>query len=155
MYSVAEGDSTSLLHRNREARFYANVGYDRGEYDINGETQILYLRGGELHGSTLNTSNEYQSCTGYLNKRYIHKELLYDETSNSITYREEVYPYIRLAELYLSYAEADFEYNGSLSSESLSYINKVRARCALPIFEDSWALVGGIPTGDKLREIIH
>lgn len=155
LYSVADGDSTALLHRNREPRFYASVGYDRGEYDVNGETQILYLRGGEKHGSTLDASNEYQTCTGYLNKKFISKDLYYNKTSRAITYPNLTFPYIRLAELYLSYAEADFEYNGSLSSESLGYLDKVRERSGLPAFEDSWAIVGGIPTGNNLREILH
>ena len=62
---------------------------------------------------------------------------------------------LRLAELYLSYAEADFEYNGSLSGKSLEYINRVRRRCGLPDFEDSWALAGGIPSGQKLRKVLH
>ncbi len=155
LYSVAEGDSTALLNRNREPRFYASVGYDRGEYDVNGETQILYLRGGEKHGSTLNSNDEYQTCDGYLNKKFISKDLYYNTTTKSITYNKEVFPYIRLAELYLSYAEADFEYNGTLSSQSLVYIDKVRNRSGLPDFEDSWAMVGGIPTGDDLRKILH
>ena len=62
---------------------------------------------------------------------------------------------MRLAELYLSYAEADFEYNGSLSKQSLTYLNKVRQRSGLPTFQASWAKAGGIPTGDKLRQVLH
>ena len=60
-----------------------------------------------------------------------------------------------MAELYLSYAEADFEYNGTLSTQSLEYLNKVRERCGLPTFQDSWALAGGIPSGEKLRQVLH
>jgi starch-binding outer membrane protein, SusD/RagB family len=155
LYSVATGDSTALLNRNREPRFYANVGYDRGSYDINGTTEWMHLRGGELQGSTLNSGNEYQSCSGYLNKKFISKQLLYDKSTNTITFVKEVFPYIRLAELYESYAEADFEYNGKLSDLSLTYLNKVRTRCGLPNFQDSWAIVGGIPTGDELRDVLH
>ncbi|WP_294081750.1 RagB/SusD family nutrient uptake outer membrane protein [Proteiniphilum sp. UBA5384] len=155
LYQVAAGDSTALFHRDREPRFYANVGYDRGEYDINGTTIILKMRKGETHGSTGNTAHEYQSPTGYLNKKYIHKQLLYNPSDKSISYRKLVFPYIRLAELYLNYAEADFEYNGALSAQSLGYINKIRSRSRLPKFEDSWALVGGIPTGKNLQKVIR
>ena len=155
LYSVAPGDSTVLLHRNREPRFYATVGFDRGPYDIQGTTIILKMRGGELHGSTLNANHEYQSPTGYLNKKFIHKELNYDPITKAFSYRRHVYPYIRLAELYLSYAEADFEYSGSLSAESLTYLNKVRTRSGLPNFEASWALVGGIPSGAQLRQVLQ
>ena len=74
---------------------------------------------------------------------------------DQITYNRWCFPYMRLVELYLSYAEADFEYSGTLSTASLSYLNKVRERCGLPTFADSWAKAGGIPSGEKLREILH
>ena len=32
---------------------------------------------------------------------------------------------------------------------------RVRRRCGLPDFEDSWALAGGIPSGQKLRKVLH
>ena len=50
---------------------------------------------------------------------------------------------------------SDFEYNGSLSDASLNYLNLVRRRSGLPDFKDSWALAGGIPTGDELRKVLH
>ena len=82
---------------------------------------------------------------------WIHRQSAFNYDTKSWTYRKYAYPYIRLAELYLSYAEADFEYNGSLSDASLNYLNLVRRRSGLPDFKDSWALAGGIPTGDELR----
>ena len=115
----------------------------------------LKLRGGELHGSTLKETDEYQSCTGYVCQKWISRTSYYDKSLNTYTYTRYAYPYLRLAELYLSYAEADFEYNGSLSGKSLEYINRVRRRCGLPDFEDSWALAGGIPSGQKLRKVLH
>lgn len=66
------------------------------------------------------------------------------------------FPYMRLAELYLSYVEADFEYNHKLSAKSLEYLNKVRTRSGLPTFQKSWSYAGGIPTDEaKLRQVIH
>ena len=125
-------------------------------YTKNGGTTItLKLRGGELHGSTLKETDEYQSCTGYVCQKWISRTSYYDKSLNTYTYTRYAYPYLRLAELYLSYAEADFEYNGSLSGKSLEYINRVRRRCGLPDFEDSWALAGGIPSGQKLRKVLH
>lgn len=155
LYKVAPGDNTARLHRNREPRFYASIGFDRGDFEIDGKTITLELRGGELHGSTLNTNDEYQSCTGYLCQKWIHKSSSYIKSTNKYNYRHYAYPYMRLPELYLSYAEADFEYNGALSSKSLGYINKIRTRCGLPDFEESWALAGGIPSGEKLRKVLH
>ena len=154
-YSYNAEAGTVNLHLYKEPRFYASVGYDRGTYEIDGKEITLYLRGGELHGSTLKETDEYQSCTGYLCQKWIPKASTYSIPSNSFSFYYYAYPYLRLPELYLSYAEADFEYNGSLSTQSLEYINLVRKRCGLPTFQASWALAGGIPTGQKLRKVLH
>lgn len=154
-YSIAPGDSTVRFHRNREPRFYASIGFDRGEYEVQGGKISLHCRRGEPQQNDGNEKNEYQSDNGYYCQKYVSKGDVYDKTSKKFTYNHWVFPYMRLTELYLDYAEADFEYNGSLSSQSLSYLNKIRHRCGLPNFEDSWAMAGGIPTGEKLREILH
>ena len=75
LYRVAPGDSTALLHRNREPRFYACIGFDRGTFEIDGTTITLKLRGGELHGSTLKETDEYQSCTGYVCQKWISRPI--------------------------------------------------------------------------------
>ena len=154
-YAYNAEAGTVNLHLYKEPRFYASVGYDRGTYEIDSKEITLYLRGGELHGSTLKETDEYQSCTGYLCQKWIPKASTYSIPSNSFSFYYYAYPYLRLPELYLSYAEADFEYNGSLSTQSLEYINLVRKRCGLPTFQASWALAGGIPTGQKLRKVLH
>ena len=154
-YAYNAEAGTVNLHLYKEPRFYASVGYDRGTYEIDGKEITLYLRGGELHGSTLKETDEYQSCTGYLCQKWIPKASTYSIPSNSFSFYYYAYPYLRLPELYLSYAEADFEYNGSLSTQSLEYINLVRKRCGLPTFQASWALAGGIPTGQKLRKVLQ
>lgn len=154
-YAYNAEAGTVNLHLYKEPRFYASVGYDRGTYEIDGKEITLYLRGGELHGSTLKETDEYQSCTGYLCQKWIPKASTYSIPSNSFSFYYYAYPYLRLPELYLSYAEADFEYNGSLSTQSLEYINLVRKRCGLPTFQASWALAGGIPTGQKLCKVLH
>ena len=43
-----------------------------------------------------------------------------------------IWPYIRLAEIYLSYAEAQNQYDGSPSALSLQRVNEVRGRVGLP-----------------------
>lgn len=154
-YAYNAEAGTVNLHLYKEPRFYASVGYDRGKYEVDGKEITLYLRGDELHGSTLKETDEYQSCTGYVCQKWIPKASTYNASSNSFSYYYYAYPYLRLPELYLNYAEADFEYNGSLSERSLEYLNLIRKRCGLPRFQDSWALAGGIPSGQKLRKILH
>lgn len=155
LYSVAAGDSTALLNRNREPRFYAAIGFDRGKYDINGGTITLKCHRGEEQQNDGNIQNEYQSCTGYYVKKWVSKSDGYTVSSKTFTYNKYSYPYIRFAEVYLDYVEAEAEYTGSLSATGLAYLNKVRNRAGLPNFETSWAIVGGTPTGDKLINAIR
>ncbi|UYQ91212.1 RagB/SusD family nutrient uptake outer membrane protein [Chitinophaga horti] len=155
LYAVAPGDSTVRLHRNREPRFYASVGFDRGKMAFNNDTLILRCRAGELQGDLNNDNAEYQSASGYVLKKFMHKSVYWNNTTKAITFKTMVLPYLRLAELYLNYAEADFEASGTLSQTSLNHLNKIRTRSGLPNFEASWALAGGIPTGDALRKVMH
>lgn len=155
LYKLDEEGETVMLHHNREPRFYASIGYDRGEYDINGKTIILKCRRGEEQQNDGNTANEYQSCTGYYVKKWISKSDSYTVSSKSFTYNKISYPYIRFAEPYLNYAEAEAEYTGTLSSKGLAYLNKVRNRAGLPNFETSWAKVGGMPQGEELVKVIR
>jgi len=154
LYSVAEGDSTALLHRNREPRFYASIGYDRGEYEINGGTIVLKCRRGEPQQND-GQAHEYQTCTGYYIQKWVNAADTYEVTSQKFGYNKYSYPYIRMAELYLNYAEAEAEYSGSLSAVGQGYLNKVRRRAGLPDFADAWAKVGGMPTGERLVEVIR
>lgn len=154
-YEIAPGDSTVRFHRNREPRFYASIGFDRGEYEIQGGTRILHCRRGEEQQNDGNVSHEYQSDNGYYCQKWVSKADSYDWNAKKYTNSSYAFPYLRLAEIYLDYAEADFEYNGTLSNTGLSYLNKIRGRCGLPTFQASWAKAGGIPTGNKLREVLH
>lgn len=154
LYSVAPGDSTALLHRNREPRFYGTIGFDRGKFCSESKVFTLYCRAHELHGY-ISPTTEYQTCTGYFCQKWCRKSDYYDVERDECITVINAYPYIRLAELYLNYAEADFEYSGKLSAYGLECLNKVRTRAGLPNFEDSWTIVGGMPTGDYMRKILH
>ena len=137
------------------------MGYNRGEFEIANEVKQVQAYAGEVHGyilkndGSIDSSVEYVNSSGYFLKKPVHRTTAYDKTTKTFSYKKFVYPVIRLAELYLSYAEADFEYNGKLSAQSLEYLNKVRSRCGLPDFEESWQLAGGMPTGSKLRQVLH
>lgn len=151
----APGEKTSILHLHREPRFYASIGYDRGAYEVQGGSIILKCRRGEQQQNDGIEKNEYQCDNGYYCQKWVSKNDYYDMTNDRITYNQWVFPYLRLAELYLDYAEADFEYHKSLT-ESLPYLNKIRARCGLPTFQESWSHAGGIPTDEaKLRSVLH
>ena len=161
LYDYDPVTQVANINQNREPRFYACVGYNRGEFEIANEVKQVQAYAGEVHGyilkndGSIDSSVEYVNSSGYFLKKPVHRTTAYDKTTKTFSYKKFVYPVIRLAELYLSYAEADFEYNGKLSAQSLEYLNKVRSRCGLPDFEESWQLAGGMPTGSKLRQVLH
>ena len=161
LYDYDPDTQVANINQNREPRFYACVGYNRGEFEIANEVKQVQAYAGEVHGyilkndGSINSSVEYVNSSGYFLKKPVHRTTAYDKTTKTFSYKKFVYPVIRLAELYLSYAEADFEYNGKLSAQSLEYLNKVRSRCGLPDFEESGQLAGGMPTGSKLQQVLH
>jgi len=160
LYQYNAQAETAELNLNREPRFYACVGYNRGDWPQEGGTMKIQAYAGEVHGYIIKdgkpvTTNEYVNETGYFLKKVMHEDCSYDETTKTLTYHNFAWPMMRLSEMYLSYAEAQFEYDGTLSQQSLNYLDLVRHRCGLPNFKDSWAIVGGIPTGEKLRKVLH
>jgi hypothetical protein len=161
LYKYDSNSQTAVLNLNREPRFYACVTYNRGTEEIGSTKKTVMGYAGEIHGYTLASDGTpdlgkmYNNSTGYFSTKVIHKDISYQASSDNFYYHYSSYPIIRLAELYLSYAEADFEYNGVLSEMSYSYLDKVRERCGLPSFRNSWSIVGGVPEGDELRKILH
>ena len=126
--TVPAGEETCNLHLNREARFYANIGFDRGPYEYNSDsTYQLKLRNGEQHGMiTKGTDHLYG---GYAYKKYVHP--FGKSKSDGFTPARFCYPIIRLADLYLQYAEACAEYTGTLDAKAQSYLSAVRSRAGL------------------------
>lgn len=147
---------TSIYHLHREPRFYASIGFDRGRFEVQNKVIMLKCRRGEPQQEDGIPKNEYQCDNGYYCQKWISKKDFFNKQQNNFTWNRWVFPYMRLAEMYLSYVEADFEYNKKLSQKSLTYLNKVRARCGLPTFQKSWSYVGGIPTDEnKLRQVLR
>lgn len=158
-YAYNAEKETANLHVYKEPRFYASVGYDRGTYRFNGGKMTIKAHKGEPQGFTGSYDNEYQSYNGYFCQKWVNEQskmTLNSSGNYSVsTYMSYVFPYMRIAELYLSYAEADFEYDGTLSDYGYECLNKIRSRCGLPTFQESWSRAGGIPSGQKLRDIIR
>lgn len=151
-YTVYEGDSTAYLNRDRDPRFYSSLGFDRGRYEFNSKTFIVKHRRGEFHGLLPGVND----CgpTGYVIKKFMHPDSYVDATTiNTVRYS---YPIVRLADLYLLYAEVFNEINGNLTGKGLEYLNEVRNRAGVPGLAEAWAKVpGGLPSDKEgLRDII-
>ena len=174
MFPVEEndinGEGESLkLNMNREPRFYAWIAFHNGYYEVSGEDDRkefsyapIWKRGKDkkykqlvqfmkTQNMGITNDNKYGTKTGYLNKKGAHPGT---SASKSTGFKVIQYPWpmVRLAELYLNYAEACVECNDL--PEAKKYLNYVRERAGIPKVEVSWAGIAEL-TQDKLREIVH
>lgn len=144
------------LHQGREPRFYASIAFDRSYYRIWGEKWEMNMRFGEKNGRKTLSTKDY-SVTGYLLKKVCHPNSEGTGYEKLVTYP---WPIIRLAELYLNYAEAMNEYYGP-SQEIFDALNEIRRRVNLPDIDVVWSdaalakTVNKHQNKDGLREIIH
>lgn len=145
-FTIASGDSTIKLHRNREARFYAAVAFDRGGYQVNGTTEILHLKYGEKNGCKDVNNNHLYS--GYAIVKGVHPNM--SVTANQFTITSYPFPLIRLGELYLNYAEACANYEGHLDQLGTECFNKIRAKALLPSLAESF---GNVTDNDLVKII--
>lgn len=160
-YYLKSGYTTAQFNFNREPRFYADLGFDggiwygQGRYDDQ-SSDLLYVSS-KFGQPAAATSLSAYSTTGYWPKKLIHFE---NVIGTGTTYTTEDYPWpvIRLADLYLLYAEALNEVHGPVP-EVFEYINQVRDRAGIPAVEESWTNFSKNPgkhtTQNGLREIIH
>lgn len=153
---------TAGLHFDREPRFYADLGFDggvwygQGKYDDKKPAELFYLEamGGQRNGSNL---SDRGTITGYFIKKYIHyQNVIGTGTNYSVT--SYPWPIIRLADVYLLYAEALNESAGP-SAEVYKYLDLVRTRAGLAGVEAAWAGYSNRPDKPKekegLRQIIQ
>jgi hypothetical protein len=157
-FYIKEGETTAKLNFNREPRYYATLGFDRGIWEGGGrvdDTNSWYLqaRKGEIPG----TETAGHVPTGIFNKKVVNYESSYSNWNyNEIQYS---FPLIRLADLYLLYAEVLNEIKSVPDDEVYYWVDLVRARAGLKGVVESWANYSNNPTKPLsqigMREIIH
>lgn len=133
------GSDIIKLHTNREPRFYAWMGFDGGEYGvklIQGNPLKLEMRNSQKHGFNLDLFARDNSQTGYLSQKFIHPRLEYAANGGNNSGELNVQrPLIRMADLYLSLAEAQVmctkEGLGDYLSEARENVNKIRTRAGI------------------------
>ncbi|MEG1915737.1 MAG: RagB/SusD family nutrient uptake outer membrane protein [Muribaculaceae bacterium] len=131
----------------RDARFYASV-VANGFYwinDLSGKKLVTFYTGGT---SSYTPSGDCVKV-GYLWRR------MTDPTLNTDAgkWGKLCWPYYRLAEIYLNYAEACNEKDQRNEGEALKYINEVRNRSGLNKLEEAYPEVVGNQT--LLRTLIQ
>lgn len=151
---------TARINFDRENRFYACLGFDGGKWLMAdnpsrtdyGTYEVKAKLGQLSYGIT---ANNY-SVTGYFTKKLVHFESIFEENSSGP--KSYPWPAVRLADIYLMYAEALNEAEGPTENVH-KYINLIRARAGLESVKDSWTKYSSNPskpdTKDGMREIIH
>lgn len=150
-------EQTAEFNFDREPRFYASLGFDRGVWYGCGKTDNSALIVKGLRGDISNSTSERTCVTGYWAKKLINMESAFS-SKTSYTSRAYPWPIIRLADLYLLYAEALNESNAAPTSEVFDYIDLVRERAGLNGVKESWANSTNpskYATQDGMREIIQ
>ena len=135
-YYIPIGQQTVSLHFDREPRFYASLGFDRGFYELSttsnnfGASFFMYLRlrRGEP-GNTVHVNN-----TGY----HVKKLIAYETKGNPYIGYDYRFPLLRLADLYLLYSEALNEIKDRPDYEVYEWIDPVRAIYGLKGVVEAW-----------------
>lgn len=167
----APGRETLKMNLEREPRFYAWIGFQGGFYEltsapVNGgySNDASYKEYSKSNSSklvcdfTVNgncgraSRNSDYTMTCYLNKKCV--DPAYSIGTGLKSAPDYPFPVIRLADLYLGYAEACVEAEDL--SNAKKYLNYVRERAGIYPVEKSWEEIAGIPLDkERLREIVR
>jgi hypothetical protein len=163
---IQQNYQTVRLHFDREARFYASVLFDGGSYYGNNrytsDNNMWYvpLRGGTIAGGI--SPSTRHSSTGYLCKKLLHFRSSMPDNASSNSNERYSFPIIRLADLYLMYAEALNEAGGETPDANVyKYVDSVRIRSGLKGVIETWREHAITSQQDKplsktgMREIIR
>jgi len=154
-YAVVNGanGTTMSLNLNREPRFNAWIGYHNSNYEIiRGSANFIKVQFRKPDNCGIQSRSNNYSPTGYLNKKGVSPLLV--QTAEESPKEQYPWPVIRLAELYLNYAEALIEYGENFTTAK-TYIDKVRTRAGIPTVDNAWAAVGGANDQATMRSIVR
>lgn len=142
-YYVQKGEVTAVLNFDREPRFYASLGFDRGIF----ENQAAFSSGKPLEyiKALVGEPAGYFTQKGYPGGYFAKKLVSFETSTGGINNNQQQYsgspyrfPIIRLADLYLLYSEALNETNAS-TTEIFKWIDLVRTRAGLNGVVNSWS----------------
>ena len=170
-YLIQIGETTSAVNFDREIRFYAALGFDRGKWygnhynnEPNDDAECYFVRARYTEVANSINVSEY-SPTGYWAKKLVSLTTRW-VNSNEMTYLGYPYPDMRFADLLLLAAETineatPGEDNVAVNPEVYIYVDLVRARANLEGVVASWDKYAVPDKRDKpstkggMREIIR
>lgn len=157
-YYIDQFEETASMNFDREPRFYSSLGFDRGIWYGNTPQShfTVKMRWGEPASSTIQIRDLH--VTGYWPKKYVHFESQFRDVNTWYEYKYPV-PMMRLADLYLLYAEILNEIKDTPDEDIYHYVDMVRNRAGLEGVIESWRKYSNIPdkpfTKSGMREIIR
>ncbi|MBE5319818.1 RagB/SusD family nutrient uptake outer membrane protein [Pedobacter sp. MR2016-19] len=161
-FTIEPGFATARLNYDREPRFYADLGFDGSKWYMKDATSTssdvnsVFVQSKNAERSGFGHFTNWNE-TGYFIKKLVHWEST-TNTSNAPSWKSYPWPEIRLADLYLMYAEALNEVEpGSVTA--ISYVDRVRTRAGLKGVVESWTNYSKSPSKytsqTGLRDIIR
>ncbi|MEV4887284.1 RagB/SusD family nutrient uptake outer membrane protein [Chitinophaga ginsengisegetis] len=151
---IQEGYTTAAMHFNREPRFYADLAFDGAIWMMQKKMFHIESKAGQWQ----TRKNIYDNnVTGYFAKKLVNwkSEIL---EGQGLFVETHPWPEMRLADLYLLYAEALNESAGPQPA-AFTYIDKVRARAGLQGVQAAWTAYSRQPgkyqTKEGFRQIIQ
>lgn len=156
-FNIKTGYETARINFDREPRFYASLSFDGSIWYGAGQFNDTLAHHMEMKFGQYSTRRG-RPITGYMPKKLVHFQNTWTAHSSSRSRTPYPWPIMRLADLYLLYAEALNEANGP-SGEVTTWINRVRERAGIPTVEESWTNYsirpGEYQTKEGLRRIIQ
>lgn len=127
---IEAGYTNQEYWKNRDPRFHENVVYHGSKF---GESYNDKLINFDIDPTVADRTHgdwtEFK--TSFMVRKFVNEEL---GAGPSIVYTP-VHPIIRLADLYLLYAEALSESNNGPNAEAIQYLNEVRERSGMPGYD--------------------
>lgn len=169
---IEPGWVVPYLHLHRESRFYGSLAFHGSKwygcgYPVpakeNSEDHqytVACLAGDVTDNPAGRNGEQYYSLTGYFTKKLVSYKSVLNDAGTSVTYNNYFWPNMRLADLYLLYAEALNETMVQPTSDIWeNWIDPIRERAGLKGVAESWDNYSNKPDKYKsqsgLRDIIH
>lgn len=153
--------TTAAINFDREPRFYADLGFDGSVLYGNGNTTVgslnhLEARQGQYSGFSGQVTRF--NVTGYFPVKVVNYLNVFGPNNTTYIISQYAWPVMRMANLYLMYAEALNEVSGP-GAETERWIDSVRLRAGIPAVRDAWTNFSTNPaqidSKEGMRQIIH
>ena len=147
-YLIQPGEITSTINFDREMRFYAALGFDRGKWygnhynnEPNDDLESFFTMARYTEFANRVSNTDY-SATGYWPKKLVQLNSRWRDASQ-LSFMFFPYPDLRFADLLLLTAETINETNpgddnAGVNPEVYLYINMIRQRAGLEGVVESW-----------------